>query len=106
MSSHLPEKKNQISRVIILELFTGKVGSSLILMENRRELFQNITGTSTPHLTPICGSSGFIKGIVKRADGRVERGRGIMQDLIDIEGVRPENIDKEQFYLQIDGGTT
>jgi len=36
----------------------------------------------------------------------VERGRGIMQDLIDIEGVRPENIDKEQFYLQIDGGTT
>src|SRR6266516_2344930 len=32
-----PEKKNQISRVIILELFTGKVGSSLIQKENRRE---------------------------------------------------------------------
>jgi hypothetical protein len=54
---------------------------------------------------PICGSSGFINGIVKRTDGRVERGRGIMQDLIDIEGVRPEHIDKEQFYLQIEGAT-
>ena len=46
-----PEKKNQISRVIILELFTGKVGSSLIQKENRRELFQNITGASRTPLT-------------------------------------------------------
>jgi ferredoxin-NADP reductase len=51
---------------------------------------------------PICGSSGFINGIVKRADGRVERGRGIMQNLLDIEGIRPEQIDKEQFYLQVE----
>jgi hypothetical protein len=35
----------------------------------------------------------------------VERGRGIMEDLIDIEVVRPEHIDKEQFYLQIEGAT-
>lgn len=49
---------------------------------------------------PICGSSGFINGIVKRPDGKVDRGRGIMQNLIDIEGIRPVKIDKEQFYLQ------
>jgi ferredoxin-NADP reductase len=62
-------------------------------------------GNIEASFNPICGSSGFINGIVKRADGRVERGRGIMQDLIDIEGVRPEHIDKEQFYLQIEGAT-
>jgi ferredoxin-NADP reductase len=60
-------------------------------------------GNIKTSFNPICGSSGFINGIVKRLDGRVERGRGIMQDL-DIEGVRPEQIDKEQFYLQIEGG--
>jgi hypothetical protein len=49
---------------------------------------------------PICGSSGFINGIVRAADGKVYRGRGIMQNLMDIEGIRPEKIDKEQFYLQ------
>ncbi|MGC1929926.1 MAG: hypothetical protein WA667_13195 [Candidatus Nitrosopolaris sp.] len=52
---------------------------------------------------PICGSSGFINGIVKRADGRIERGRGIMQNLLEIEGIRPEQIDKEQFYLHVEG---
>jgi ferredoxin-NADP reductase len=52
---------------------------------------------------PICGSSGFINGIVKRADGRIEKGRGIMQNLLDIEGIRPEQIDKEQFYLHVEG---
>jgi hypothetical protein len=51
---------------------------------------------------PICGSSGFINGIVKRADGRIEKGRGIMQNLLDIEGIRPEQIDKEQFYLHVE----
>ena len=45
------EKKNKISLVIILESSTGKVGSSLILMEHRRERFKNITGTLRPHLT-------------------------------------------------------
>jgi ferredoxin-NADP reductase len=62
-------------------------------------------GNIKASFNPICGSSGFINGIVKRGDGRVERGRGIMQDLVDIEGVRPEQIDKEQFYLQIEGAT-
>jgi hypothetical protein len=49
---------------------------------------------------PICGSSGFINGIVRGPDEKVYRGRGIMQNLRDIEGIRSEKIDKEQFYLQ------
>jgi ferredoxin-NADP reductase len=49
---------------------------------------------------PICGSSGFINGIVK-LKGSIARGRGIMQELIEVEGVKPEKIDKEQFYLDI-----
>jgi hypothetical protein len=28
------------------------------------------------------------------------KGRGIIQDLVEIEGVKPEKIDKEQYYLQ------
>jgi hypothetical protein len=62
-------------------------------------------GSIKNSFNPICGSSGFINGIVKREDGRVERGRGIMQDLVDIEGVRLEQIDKEQFYFQIEAAT-
>ena len=56
---------------------------------------------------PICDSSGFINGIVKRADGKVEEGRGIMQNLLDIEGIRPEQIAQttEQFYLQVERST-
>ena len=47
----------------------------------------------------MCGCRGFINGIVKRPDGKVERSRGIMQNLMDIEA----KIDKEQFYLQLVG---
>lgn len=50
---------------------------------------------------PICGSSGFINGIVKLKTGSIARGRGIMQELIEVEGVKPEKIDKEQFYMDI-----
>lgn len=50
---------------------------------------------------PICGSSGFINGIVKLKTGSIARGRGVMQELIEVEGVKPEKIDKEQFYLDI-----
>ncbi len=53
---------------------------------------------------PICGSSGFINGIVKRDTGEMVRGRGIMQDLLEIEGVRPQKIDREQYYLQVSVG--
>ena len=47
--------------------------------------------------------SGFINGIVKLPNGKIERGKGIMQDLMDIEGVKPEKIDKEQYYLEVVG---
>jgi ferredoxin-NADP reductase len=60
-------------------------------------------GNSDRSFNPICGSSGFINGIVKMPDGRIEKGKGIMQNLIDIEGIRPEKIDKEQYYLQLIG---
>jgi len=49
---------------------------------------------------PICGSSGFINGVVRLPDGKINRGKGILQNLMEIEGVKPEKTDKEQFYLQ------
>ena len=52
---------------------------------------------------PVCGSSGFINGVVKLPDGRIVRRKGIIQDLMNIEGVKPEKIDKEQYYLQVVG---
>lgn len=52
---------------------------------------------------PICGSSGFINGIVKLPNGKIERRKGIMQALMDIEGIKPEKIDKEQYYLEVVG---
>jgi NAD(P)H-flavin reductase len=49
---------------------------------------------------PICGSSAFINGTVRLPDGKINRGKGILQNLIEIEGIKPEKTDKEQFYLQ------
>jgi NAD(P)H-flavin reductase len=49
---------------------------------------------------PICGSSALINGTVKLPTGQVVRGRGIMQDLMEIEGVKAQKIDREQYYLQ------
>ena len=49
---------------------------------------------------PICGSSSFINGTVMLPDGKINRGKGILQNLVELEGVIPEKIDKEQFYLQ------
>lgn len=49
---------------------------------------------------PICGSSAFINGTRRLPDGRIMKGKGIMQNLMEIEGVKSEKIDKEQFYLQ------
>ena len=53
------------------------------------------------HLIPYVEASGFINGIVKLKTGSITRGRGIMQELIEIEGVKAEKIDKEQFYLDV-----
>ncbi|HJT47218.1 MAG TPA: hypothetical protein VJ729_03465 [Nitrososphaeraceae archaeon] len=60
-------------------------------------------GNSESVFNPVCGSSGFINGIVKLPDGRIERRKGIIQDLMNIEGVKPQKIDKEQYYLQLVG---
>jgi NAD(P)H-flavin reductase len=49
---------------------------------------------------PICGSSAFINGIVRLPNGKINRGKGILQNLIEIEGIKPEKTDKEQFYLE------
>jgi hypothetical protein len=60
-------------------------------------------GNSESAFNPVCGSSGFINGVVKLPDGKIERRKGIIQDLMNIEGVKPEKIDKEQYYLQVVG---
>jgi len=44
--------------------------------------------------------SAFINGTVKLPDGRIRRGKGIKQDLMEIEGIKSEKLDIEQFYLQ------
>ena len=49
---------------------------------------------------PICGSSAFINGTVRLPDGKINKGKGILQNLMELEGIKPEKTDKEQFYLQ------
>jgi ferredoxin-NADP reductase len=60
-------------------------------------------GNSESAFNPVCGSSGFINGVVKLPDGKIERRKGIVQDLMNVEGIKPEKIDKEQYYLQLVG---
>jgi len=54
---------------------------------------------SSQTFNPICGSSGFITGTTMGTDGKLEKRRGIMQDLMEVEGITADKIDKEQFYL-------
>jgi ferredoxin-NADP reductase len=68
---------------------------------NTERTLQKFHGNVESAFNPICGSSGFINGIVKQKNGSIARGRGIMQELMEIEGVKPEKIDKEQFYLDV-----
>ena len=49
---------------------------------------------------PVCGSSAYINGTVRLPDGKIKKGKGILQNLIELEGIMPEKTDKEQFYLQ------
>jgi hypothetical protein len=49
---------------------------------------------------PVCGSSAFINGTVRLSDCKIKKGKGILQNLIELEGIMPEKTDKEQFYLQ------
>jgi len=60
-------------------------------------------GNSNTVFNPICGSSRLINGVFQLPDGRIEKGKGMMQNLMEIEGVKPEKIDKEQFYLDVVG---
>lgn len=61
-----------------------------------RTLSKYHNGKAEKSFNPICGSSGFINGTIRLPDGKIKRGRGIMQNLQEIEGVRQEKIDKEQ----------
>jgi hypothetical protein len=81
------------------------------LAYRKGRFFVNQAGTpektlSTHHtnvrnsFNPICGSSAFINGTIRLPDGKIKKGKGIMQDLLEIEGISPDKIDKEQFYLQ------
>src|SRR5215211_193712 len=66
-----------------------------------RTLSKYYNGDVSSVFNPVCGSSGFINGTVKSATtGKILKRRGIIQDLVEIEGVKPEKIDKEQYYLQ------
>jgi len=66
-----------------------------------RTLSKYYNGDVSSVFNPVCGSSGFINGTVKSATtGKILKGRGIIQDLVEVEGVKPEKIDKEQYYLQ------
>lgn len=56
-------------------------------------------GSTDGVFNPICGSSGFINGMVQGPDGSLQRRKGIIQYLMEIESIRPEKIDREQFYL-------
>jgi len=56
-------------------------------------------GNTKESFNPICGSSGFITGTSMGTDGKLEKRRGIMQDLMEVEGITADKIDKEQFYL-------
>jgi NAD(P)H-flavin reductase len=56
-------------------------------------------GNPKSSFNPICGSSGFIIGVTQGQDGKLVKGRGIMHNLMEVEGIGAEKIDKEQFYL-------
>ena len=67
---------------------------------SERTLSKYHNGKVEKSFNPICGSSGFINGTIRLPDGKIKRGRGIMQNLLEIEGIRQEKIDTEQYYLQ------
>ncbi|MDE1862326.1 MAG: hypothetical protein KGI33_05370 [Thaumarchaeota archaeon] len=56
-------------------------------------------GTADGVFNPICGSSGFVTGVVAGPDGGLVRRKGMIQNLAEIEGVGTEKMDREQFYL-------
>jgi len=67
---------------------------------NKERTLLKYHGNVESTFNPICGSSALINGTVKLDTGEIVRGRGIIQDLLEIEGVQPQKIDREQYYLQ------
>lgn len=91
------------------EIPTSSKDSMVIFRKGR--FFSNPDGTPERTLSkygnniktsfnPVCGSSAFINGTVRLPDGKIKKGKGILQNLIELEGIMPEKTDKEQFYLQ------
>ena len=91
------------------EIPTSSKDSMVIFRKGR--FFSNPDGTPERTLSkygnniktsfnPVCGSSAFINGTVRLPDGKIKKGKGILQNLMELEGIRPEKTDKEQFYLQ------
>jgi NAD(P)H-flavin reductase len=91
------------------EIPTVSKDSSVIFRKGR--FFLNPDGTPERTLSkygnnietsfnPVCGSSAFINGTVRLPDGKIKKGKGILQNLMELEGITPEKTDKEQFYLQ------
>jgi NAD(P)H-flavin reductase len=68
---------------------------------NQERTLLKYHGNIESAFNPICGSSALINGTVKLSTGQLRRGRGIMQDLLEIEGVKPQKIDREQYYLEV-----
>lgn len=68
---------------------------------NQERTLLKYHGNIESAFNPICGSSALINGTVRLSTGQILRGRGIMQDLLEIEGVKPQKIDREQYYLQV-----
>ena len=68
---------------------------------NQERTLLKYHGNIESAFNPICGCSELINGTVKLSTGQILRGRGIMQDLLEIEGVKPKKIDREQYYLQV-----
>ena len=91
------------------EIPTASKDARIVFRKGR--FFLNLDGSSERTLlkygdnvetsfNPICGSSAFINGTVRLPDGKINKGKGILQNLMELEGVKPEKTDKEQFYLQ------
>lgn len=76
---------------------------SMVIFRKGR-FFLNPDGTHGNNIktsfNPVCGSSAFINGTVRLPNGKIKKGKGILQNLIELEGIMPEKTDKEQFYLQ------
>lgn len=66
---------------------------------NPERTLTKFVGTSHGIFNPICGSSGFINGVVRDTEGKLQKNKGVSQSLVEIEGVKPDMIDREQFYL-------